>query len=65
MKTLGDLVQSEIARSLDLLVDYAKCPTGAFGVMQIKQEILKTTWAALTADLVALLAAYKKLKENQ
>jgi hypothetical protein len=65
MTTLADGLQSELARNRDLLIDYASIgPAGLFAQTMIELNIKAAERAILESDLVAMIRAYRVLKEN-
>ncbi len=64
METLGDGLQKELARNRELLVEYrAIGPSGMFGSAMIELGIQTAEKAMLENDLLAMIKAYKALRE--
>lgn len=64
--TLGDALPQEQARVREVLGYYKEIgPAGAFGAMMIEQALQRADRAAMSGDVVAMLAVYKELKEIQ
>lgn len=64
MDTLGDALPQEQARVREVLGYYKEIgPAGAFGALMIEQALQRADKAVMSGDLVAMLAAYKELKE--
>lgn len=60
--TLGDALPKEIERCQELLAEYRKIPTGAFGAAMIEQDIKAAHKAIMEQDLPAMIRAYEALK---
>ena len=64
METLGDALPKEQARVREVLGIYKSIgPAGAFGAMMIEQSLQAADRAVMSGDIVAMMAAYKDLKE--
>lgn len=64
MENLMEATLKELNRNRELLEEYKKIPTGAFGAMMIKQQIERTEKAIASSDVVELLVCYQQLKET-
>jgi hypothetical protein len=61
---IADAMPVELARARELLAGYkAIGPAGSFGAAMIEMEIRKADEAVASGDAVAIIAAYKALKE--
>ena len=65
MENLADGLKKELKRNRELIVMYMSIPTGGFGASMIRQDIQAADKAILDGDVVAMLRAYNKLKENE
>ncbi len=64
MSTLGDEFPKEQARVREVLGYYKEIgPAGMFGAMVIEQTLRKADEAALSGDIVQMLAAFQEMKE--
>lgn len=64
LKTLGDALPQEIERCRKLLKHYAAIgPAGNFGASMIQADISAAEKAIMEGDTVAMIMAYKALKE--
>lgn len=64
MSTLGDDLPKEQARVREILGLYREIgPAGVFGAAMIEQSLQKADKAVMSGDVVAMLAAYKELRE--
>lgn len=62
MNLMEGLIQ-ETNRCREVLAEYEKIPTGAFGAMMIREDIKEAEAAMASDDAVRMLAAYKRVKE--
>lgn len=63
MTTVGEDFPNEQARARELLAEYKKLgPAGRFGAAVIEQTLKRADAAAISGDVVAVLAAYQELK---
>lgn len=63
MTTVGEDFPREQARARELLEQYQKIgAAGAFGAMMIKQALARADEAAISGDVVKILASYQELK---
>lgn len=61
---LGDALPKEQARVREILGHYKEIgPAGTFGAMMIEQSLAKADQAVMIGDVVAMMRAYKDLKE--
>ena len=64
METLGEALPKEMARVREVLGHYKEIgPAGMFGAMMIENSLREADQAVVSGDLVAMIAAYKDLKE--
>jgi len=64
VSTLGDEFPKEQARVREVLGYYKEIgPAGMFGAMVIEQTLRKADEAALSGDIVQMLAAFQEMKE--
>lgn len=64
MSSLGEDFPKQQARVRELLVEYRKIgPAGAFSAMMIGAALAEAEKAAISGDVVAIMKAYKKLKD--
>jgi hypothetical protein len=64
--TLADALPKELARNRTLLGHYLEIgPAGAFGAAFIKHDISEGEKALASGDVIAMLRACAKLKENE
>jgi len=56
-------LQEEMSRCHELLKLYEEIPTGAFGAMMIKKEILDAEKAIANGDTIEMMRSCKSLKE--
>jgi hypothetical protein len=64
VSTLGDEYPKEQARVRKVLGYYKEIgPAGMFGAMMIEQTLRKADEAALSGDIVQMLAALQEMKE--
>ncbi len=64
MSSLGDEFPKEQARCRELLWQYQEIgPVGMFGHAMISQVLRDADEAAISGDLVAMIRAYKAMKE--
>lgn len=64
MSTLGDEYLKEQARVREVLGYYKEIgPAGMFGAMMIEQTLRKADEAALSGDIVQMIAAFQEMKE--
>jgi len=52
-------------RCRELLKLYEEIPTGAFGAMMIRKEILDAEKAIANGDTIEMMRSYKSLKEYE
>lgn len=66
-ESLGTALPAEMARVRDeVLPAYLEVgPAGTFAVMMIRRDLDDATRALAEGDVVAMLRAYQKLKENE
>lgn len=64
-ESLGEALPRECARVRNILGIYRSLPNnaGAFGAAMIEQELAAADKAMISGDVVAMIAAYKVLKE--
>ena len=63
-ETLGDALPKEMARVREVLGHYKEIgPAGMFGAAFIEQDLRAADKAVMSGDVVAMIAAYNKLKE--
>lgn len=66
MTTLADDLPKEQERCRELLVFYESIGRGGlFGAMLIKQSLAAAERAAASGDVVAMIHAYKRLKDHE
>ena len=65
MDNLADALTREIGRNKELLEAYQGIPTGMFGAAFISADLKEAEAAVANQDVVAMLRAYTKLKENE
>ena len=63
--TMLEELNEEIIRNKELLEIYREIPAGAFGAAFIDLDIREAEEAIKVNDVVAIIRAYKKLKQNQ
>ena len=64
VETLGDALPKEIARVREVLGHYKEIgPAGMFGSAMIEQDLRAADAAVMSGDVVAMLKAYKTLRE--
>jgi len=64
MSTLGEDFPKEQERCRELLEQYRQIgPAGAFGSIMIEKTLQDADKAAISGDLVWMIAAYKRMKE--
>jgi hypothetical protein len=64
MNTLGDDFPKQQTRLRELLGLYKEIgPAGMFGAAMIEQTLRKADAAAVSGDVVAMLAVYQEMKE--
>ena len=64
MSTLGDEYPIEQARVREVLAMYKEIgPAGTFGAMNIEAVLREADQAALSGDLVRMIAAFQKMKD--
>lgn len=62
--TLSKALPREQARVRELLVAYKELgPNGAFGAAMIEQDLQRADKAIISGDLVAMITAYKELRD--
>ena len=64
MPNLMEGLLKELARNRELLAEYKKIPTGAFGAMMIQADIDKAEKAIANDDVAEMAKAYTALKES-
>lgn len=64
MPNLIEGIQQELKRNQELLEEYKKIPTGAFGAMMIQADIDRAEKAIADDDIVEMVKAYEALKES-
>jgi hypothetical protein len=63
MTTVGDDFPNQQARARELLAEYKKIgPAGAFGAAVIEGALQRADRAAISGDVVAVIASYQELK---
>lgn len=63
-KSLADALPEEQARCRELLRIYREVgPSGRFAAMVVEQALRRADRAAASQDVVAMISAYKELKE--
>ena len=67
MSTVGEEILVELERNRELLLVYQSLPDniGAFGATMINQDISFAEKALVENDVVNILQAYAKLKQNK
>ncbi len=65
MENLAQGLVRELNRNRELLVAYKEIPTGAFGAFMIEADIEAGEKAQGNDDVVAMLLAFEKLKNNE
>jgi len=66
MNTLGNALPREMARVREVLKHYYEIgPSGAFGAMMIEAELKAADEAVMSGDVVAMIRAYRALKETE
>lgn len=64
METLGEVLPKEQARVREVLGHYKEIGSpGMFGATMIEQSLQKADRAIISGDMVAMMVAYKDLKE--
>jgi hypothetical protein len=64
-KTLATELPKEQARCCELLAAYKQIPTGGFGAAMIEASLREADEAAVSGDLVRMIAAYQRLKAHE
>ena len=64
MENLIEGLQREMNRNRELLEEYKKIPTGGFGAAEISSKIDVAEKAMAQWDTLAMMVAYKELKES-
>jgi hypothetical protein len=64
MNTQEALVK-EVKRNQELLKEYEKIPTGAFGAAMIRLGLDRAYHALARGDAVEMLKAYEAIKDNE
>lgn len=66
-ESLGHALPKEMARVRDEVLPHyvAIGPAGAFGAMMIRRDLDAAAQALASSDVVAMIAAYKALKETE
>jgi hypothetical protein len=62
---LAEALAKEIERNRELLEEYKKIPTGAFGAMMINRDINNAIEALASGDVIQILLAYESIKNNE
>lgn len=63
MTTVGEDFPKQQARARELLVEYRKIgKAGAFGAAMIEAALQRADKAAISGDVVAVIASYQELK---
>ena len=63
MTTVGEDFPRQQARVRELLIEYKKIGVaGAFGAAMIEQALQRADSAAISGDVVAIVASYQELK---
>lgn len=65
MTSVGEDFPKELQRVRELVPLYDAIPTGAFGAMMLRQVLDRAEKAAISGDIVAMLASYQELKGCQ
>lgn len=65
MDTLAEALPREQRRVRELIEIYKTIPTGIFAITMMRQSLEKAEQAAASGDVVAMLAAYKDLKDYE
>lgn len=66
MNSLGDEFPKEQARVRTILGYYRKIgPAGTFGALMIEDVLRRADIAAMSGDVIAMLAVYQELREIQ
>lgn len=66
MSNLAEALSQELKRNQELLEIYISLgPVGVFGAAFIRQDIADTQKSMASSDIVKMLQAYQKLKENK
>jgi hypothetical protein len=67
MMTLGDALPLEMARVRDELIPAYRSigPSGAWGLLMLRASLDNAAKAMASGDIVAMMRAYKDLKESQ
>ena len=55
----------ELNRNRELLKEYEKIPTGAFGATMIRKDIVDAEKVIGTGDVIEMLKCYEMLKKNE
>ena len=64
MESLAEALPKEQARVREVLEHYKEIgPSGLFGAAMIEQSLQRADKAIMSGDVVAMIAAYKDLKE--
>jgi len=64
-QTVGEDIQVEIKRNQELLQLYKEIPTGLFGATMIQADIDSAIKALAEGDIIEILKAYERLKNNE
>jgi hypothetical protein len=65
MSSVGEQIQVEIKRNQELKKMYDDIPTGFIGASLIQQDIDDAVKALAEGDIIKILLAYEKLKNNE
>lgn len=65
MANLMDGLLEELNRNYELLTLYKSIPTGGFGAVMIEADIKAGNNAIASGDVVEMMCAFKKLKNNE
>lgn len=64
-ETMGTALANEIERNRELLDVYKKIPTGGFGATMIDADIKFAINALASGDVIEIMKAYERMKNNE
>ena len=62
---LQEALIKEVKRNQELLEEYKKIPTGAFGALMIELDLERAYHALARGDVVEMAKVYEAIKGNQ
>jgi hypothetical protein len=64
-ENMATALANEIGRNRELLEVYKKIPTGGFGAAMIDADIKFAISALASGDVIEILKAYERMKNNE